>query len=106
MGSSIASSIHDLSVRHVQCTDHGEIVEIGAEGAADVVDTLRAEDLAPAHRHGCLLDGLVQAVALAGPGLQTDRVSPPVVDSPVLASVIAAEDVLLHAPKTSPPARI
>ena len=101
----LATKVHETETRHVLC-EHGDVVELGAEGAADAVDTLRSQDLGAEHEHGCLLDGLLSAPTLERHALVSEL--PDLHATPTLrgADLVLLADPLRDAPKTSPPVRI
>lgn len=102
----LASVVHETETRHVACADHGETVELGTEGMADAVDTLRAQDVGAEHGHGCLLDGLVSTPSLEHPPNSFHETQQPEIELHALSSVESTSTILMDAPKTSPPERI
>jgi len=98
--------VHETETRHVACADHGETVELGAEGAADPVDTVRAQDLGAEHHHGCVLDGLTSPLEIAPATLLAERVALDRDEPAELTSSRHGLASLATAPKRGPPARI
>jgi hypothetical protein len=105
----VAAQVHDLRAIHVQCDQHGQIVELSlsagpyAHADAPSQDRVRGSNLEPERDHGCVLLG---AVLFTGPTLsgmvpvatreRVERVTPP-------RQRAARGPPLVYAPKTSPP---
>ena len=105
---------HEVSVRHVVCAEHGEVVDEAMPAATDghapdhharLDDRAPARDHAPGHAH-CGFAALAHGTAtappaiVAGEAIATARLAPFVPPAPPPPAIAA-----LHlAPKTSPPA--
>ena len=103
----IIASVHEASVRHVICAEHGEITHVSASAGASApaarATVVEGSSSSEEHEH-CL-----QAA------LQSPRQSPPIVSQGVAPALVASAlgepaqytapgtRILLSAPKTSPP---
>ncbi len=112
----IASSWHELTVRHVICAEHGELTDVqmhvqitsgaAAEAARGVV-SVRSEDVGAAdgHEHcanGFLVRGRLHVSVIRS---QVRYTPPPAVAREVRETAVSPGRafVLASAPKTSPP---
>lgn len=100
VGGMTATQVHGVSVLHVTCDEHGEIVEVTA---AHGDRAHAAGDPLEDHAHGCLFEDVVLAaiptLALAVP--ERERIQPREVHEPGVGGPRAPP--LSYAPKTSPP---
>ncbi len=112
----IASSRHELTVRHVLCAEHGELMHIrtGAAAADPTRATSRTsvegdvEDVADGHDHcsnGLLVRGRMFVSVIRS---SMRFVPPPAVtrEARAVAVSLGRAFVLASAPKTSPPATV
>ena len=96
---------HDLVVRHAECFEHGDVVELSEHSHEEHEheSSLKQEHLVDTHGHGCLFESVLvppiwsHSSSLTDPALYQGEALPrPSLDVHKLA-------LLAFAPKTSPP---
>ena len=107
----IIASLHEASVRHVICAEHGELAHVGASGVADAASartdnsaSVRGEASETSHEHCPHAGVLRRQRTLDAPqvGLAPVLVLTAAVGEPA-RYVAPSTRLLLSAPKTSPP---
>ena len=100
-----AGGLHELTVRHGVCAEHGDVVDVALRGSDEPLApaALDRADASANHDDGCAMPGL--PAVLAGWMLpSSDPAESPSIPYDALASADArVAGPLRYAPKTSPP---
>lgn len=105
-----AGLVHPLRVAHVECPEHGELIELKGDGVAVAAPSEAGPSVSKAggpevHDDGCMLGAahLVAATLVPSPAWQAASLDFPV-QVVVITEGAPRGPPLAYAPKTSPPA--
>lgn len=105
-----AQQLHQLTVRHITCPEHGEVLELSAAQGDDSVGSA-PQDLPSVsdatgdldHDLGCGVPALVHAASFTHQPSWTAPDDAPLLSHPAAHAHPARGPPLAYAPKTSPP---